>query len=280
MTKSKKENYCVDCGASITYRSTRCHSCASKKCWADGVFDNDEYRYKQASDTKRRWERGVYDGVHTEEWRQRNSEAVKAAHKRGAYGKEWRQKKSQAMIAAHKRGELFGKEHRRRLSEAMARRWASGDMDGIFGREEHRRTKSESAKLAWARGAYGKEWRRKQSEATKKCWARGDYDGVFQSPTSIELKVAAALDIMSICHTSQYRPDGCSYIYDEFVPSSTLMEVHGDYWHGANFPESQQRDIKKAQWAEENGFQLITIWEHEIKRLGAWAIIARAFCKS
>jgi len=36
-------------------------------------------------------------------------------------------------------------------------------------------------------------------------------------------------------------------------------------------------DAEKAQWAEENGYELMEIWEHEIKERGAWAIIAQTF---
>lgn len=94
-----------------------------------------------------------------------------------------------------------------------------------------------------------------------------------RSPTSIELALAAALDICGIEHTSQYRPDGYSKIYDEFVPPNMLIEAHGNYWHGPKCLENQRRDAEKAAWAEENGYHLVIIWEHEIKERGAWALV-------
>ncbi len=182
--------------------------------------------------------------------------------------------------ARWKCGDLGGEEHRRKLSEAMKRRWKCGNMDGIFDEERNRKL-SEAIKLKWVRGDYDgvfdhfsdEEHRRKLSDAAKVRWEQGVYDGVFQSPTSIELQVAAALDIMGIEHESQYRPDGYSRIFDEFIPPDLLIEVHGDYWHGSDFPEHQQRDIEKAQWAEEHGFRLTVLWEHEIHKVGAWSLV-------
>lgn len=158
---------------------------------------------------------------------------------------------------------------------AAAARWEHGDYDGL----------SDALKAAWERGdfdgvhsnMYTEAVRHQRSEIIKAAHIRGAYDGVFQSPTSIEIQIAAALDIMGLEHQPQYRPDGYSRIYDEFVPPNTLIEIQGDYWHGPERPDNQKRDAQKAQWAAENGYELMEIWEHEIKERGAWAIIAQAF---
>ena len=55
-----------------------------------------------------------------------------------------------------------------------------------------------------------------------------------------------------------------------------LNTCHLLHWHGPKRPEQQKRDAEKAQWAEENGYKLIVIWEHEIKKQGAWAIVTQA----
>lgn len=123
-----------------------------------------------------------------------------------------------------------------------------------------------AVRMRWARGAF-----RGNSEALRAAHARGAFDGVFQSPTSIELAVAVALDICGIEHISQYRPDGHSRIYDELIPPNILIEIHGDYWH--SMEKAKVRDTEKATWAEENGFTLIVIWEHEIKEQGAWSLV-------
>ena len=65
---------------------------------------------------------------------------------------------------------------------------------------------------------------------------------------------------------------------DEFVPPHTLIEIQGGYFHSEeHFPGIRERDAEKAQWAKDNGYELLAIWEHEIKERGAQAIIAQAF---
>ena len=113
------------------------------------------------------------------------------------------------------------------------------------------------------------------SASMKAAWERGAWDGVFQSPTSIEVAVSEALNALGIEHVSQYRPDGYSRVYDEFIPPDVLIEVQGDYWH--NRPGAGEKDAEKAAWAAENGYQLVAIWEHEIvERGGAMALVLEA----
>lgn len=187
-----------------------------------------------------------------------------------------------ATKARWKRGEFCDREtkecsHKRTVAARAA--WRCGAYDNRF-TDDYRQKLSKATKAAWKRGDFdNEEWRRKQSEATKARWERGDMDDIFQSPTSIELQVAAALDIMGIEHTPQYRPEGYSCIFDEFVLPNILIEVQGDYWHGDQCPDNQRRDAEKAQWAKDNDFELIEIWEHEIKEQGAWSIIAQIYAQ-
>lgn len=237
---------------------------------------NPEARRKQAEIARIGHARG---NLSSPEVRHKRSEGIKAAHARGAYDSvfdnpEIKRKISEASKAAWARGSLSTPEIRHKRSEAAKRQWARGDLST----PEVWCKRSEAAKASWARGAYdgvhdSPEFRRKLSEAVKAARARGAYDGVFQSPTSIELALAAALDICGIEHVSQYRPGGYSKIYDEFVPPDILIEANGDYWHGPERPEAQKRDTEKAIWAEENGYHLVIVWEHEIKEQGAWALV-------
>lgn len=112
-----------------------------------------------------------------------------------------------------------------------------------------------------------------QSERMRIKWLSGAMDSVFQSPTSIEIETAGALDAMSLRHQSQYRPEGYGRIFDEFIPPAILIECHGTYWHGPERPENQGRDKEKAQWARANGYTLVILWEHEIKEWGAKKLI-------
>jgi len=143
-----------------------------------------------------------------------------------------------------------------KMAENMKAAWAQGKFDGV----------SEAVRAAWARGAYDGV-----SKGVKAAWARGAYDGVFQSPTSIEIEAAEALDALSIEHQGQYRPDGYSRIYDEFVSPNILIEVQGNYWHTRE--GVAERDAEKAAWAKANDYHLVAIWEHEIKEQSALALI-------
>jgi len=116
------------------------------------------------------------------------------------------------------------------------------------------------------------EWRRKVSENVRAAHARGCYDGCNKPPfRTTEVPLAAALDICGIEHDSQYRPPNCRFRFDEFIPPNILIEANGDYWHSKE--TAKKRDIKKGAWAKRNGYELVVIWEHEIKERGAWALV-------
>lgn len=280
----QRKKCCADCGIEISPGATRCKSCDIKKRWKDGLYgDMDEPRGEPPlcacgcgeivkwSKNHGRW--NTYINHHccrgkslSEEHKYKISAANKGSvpwhkGKTGVYSKETLQqmsvaKKGQVPWCKGRKLGPHSEETKRRLREATRRAWARGDFDGVFDNDELHRRRSVAAKANWANGVY---------------------DDAFTSPTSIEIQIAAALDIMGIEHETQYRPEGYSRPYDELVLPNTLIEIQGDYWHGDAFPEQQQRDIEKAQWAEENGFEFMAIWEHEIKERGAWSIIAQAF---
>ena len=101
---------------------------------------------------------------------------------------------------------------------------------------------------------------------------RGCYDGVFQSPTSIEVAISKALDELGIMHVQQYRPANCRFTYDEYLlAQGILLEINGDYWHTKE--GAPEKDAHKEAWAKEQGFIPMTIWEHEIKKHGALAMV-------
>ena len=204
--------------------------------------------------------------------------AAKMTHTRGDFDNpEYRRKISEVMKKAWTRGvydEICTPEYRHKKSTAIKIAWAKGAYDEIC-TPEYRRKISEGIKAVHARGVYDNpEYRRKMSDATKARWICGGFDDVFRPPyKTTEVPLAAALDICSIEHISQYRPDGYSRIYDEFVPPNLLIEIHGDYWHGPERPKVQKRDVEKAVWAKDNGYHLVIIWEHEIKEQGAWSLV-------
>lgn len=115
------------------------------------------------------------------------------------------------------------------------------------------------------------------AESSCACWAHGAYDGREKlcsgESTWIEIAVSNVLDLMEINHQSQYSPSECRFIFDEFIPPNIFVELHGTYWHGPEKPKVQRRDKRKAQWAKDNDYILIVLWEHEIEKIGAWPLI-------
>lgn len=122
------------------------------------------------------------------------------------------------------------------------------------------------------------------SEVAKEKWASGVYDGAFQSPTTPEIKTAKALDKLDIEYEREYRPDGYRKVYDFLVRDDILIEVQGDYWHAnpdvyndCELNDIQrknvQSDLEKSQWAKENGYSLVELWEKDINETGSVALI-------
>jgi len=53
---------------------------------------------------------------------------------------------------------------------------------------------------------------------------------------------------------------GNNWVFDGAIDGTmVLVEVHGEYWH--TLPEVQARDARKQQWADQNGYTILTIWE-------------------
>lgn len=78
--------------------------------------------------------------------------------------------------------------------------------------------------------------------------------------SSIEIVVSEELDRRNLLFDQQIR---VGPFVPDFIVGDTIIEVDGDYWH--NLPGVAERDIRKNMFYEESGFNLIRIWEHEIK---------------
>lgn len=201
--------------------------------------------------------------------RQTQVHIVEEAWKRDVYGNaEWRRALSKAVRDRFDPATLEGQAQRQVQSHTVKALYDPTTPEG----QARRRARSHTAKVFYDPTTLeGQARRQALSETTKAAWERGDYDGKFFSPTSIEIAIADSLNALSIAHEGQYRPEGCSFVFDEFIPSCILIEVQGDYWHSRL--DNQERDVRKAQWAQDHGYTLITIWEHEIKEHGAEPLI-------
>jgi very-short-patch-repair endonuclease len=83
------------------------------------------------------------------------------------------------------------------------------------------------------------------------------------SQTSIELRMQKLLDELNIRYETQ-KPIG-RYIVDIYIPGFNLIvECDGDYWH--SLPERKKHDQKRNAWLRSQGYKIIRLWEHEIKK--------------
>lgn len=164
-----------------------------------------------------------------------------------------------------------------KLAESRGYKWLGPQVANIHAKTSWQCKKSHQWSAPYNNIKYGSNCpecaKLTQSKQMQKRWASGKMDGVFQSPTSIEIIVSDALDEMDIKHEIQYRPNGYSRIFDEFIPPCLLIEVNGNYWHGPERPEQQKRDAEKMRWAKNHGFIPIVFWEHEIEKYGAEDLI-------
>lgn len=100
----------------------------------------------------------------------------------------------------------------------------------------------------------------------------------------IEDRVAEMLDTISITYKRQYYVNDIQALYDFYVWGAQMfIEVHGDYWHCnpatkhatptyAAQKKNVGNDIKKANWAMDNGIPLLIIWELDIKTRPEWVL--------
>lgn len=96
------------------------------------------------------------------------------------------------------------------------------------------------------------------------------------SDTKPERDMEIILKNLSLKYEKQFKLVG--KFYDFYLCDyNTLIEVHGDYWHGnprryknEHLDETQREarinDVCKKHIAEQNGFKLISFWEYDIIR--------------
>lgn len=94
--------------------------------------------------------------------------------------------------------------------------------------------------------------------------------------SKLEKTFANILDVLDIKYKIFFYAKDIKAFYDFYIPEyNTIIEVDGDFWHcnPDRFPtpqyESQKknliRDKEKNEWAINNGYKIIRIWENDIK---------------
>lgn len=132
---------------------------------------------------------------------------------------------------------------------------------------------------------HSKETREKLRKITKERWKNGAFDcyvqssGLFRSSMEIEIYNILKEKHKEISHS--YRIPKESKVYDIYIKSKNLLiEFNGDFWHlnpkfydDNYFCESRKiyakdirkKDNEKIAIAKKHGYNIITIWENDIK---------------
>lgn len=104
-------------------------------------------------------------------------------------------------------------------------------------------------------------------------------------PTSIESSLYAALDAMGVVYQAQANVG--SYVVDALLTGNVVVEALGDFWHcnPAVYPDgptcetqrlNRSKDRQRAGWFKSRGYRLIGLWETDIKKRGARALLEDA----
>ncbi|MDQ3779347.1 MAG: endonuclease domain-containing protein [Chloroflexota bacterium] len=106
-----------------------------------------------------------------------------------------------------------------------------------------------------------------------------------KSPTSIEVKLYAALDDLGLEYVPQHRVGW--FVVDAYLPAwNTIIEAHGDWFHcnPVVFPEPKYkmqirnlaRDRRRETFFVNRGYRLVLLWEKDINERGARALLEAA----
>lgn len=180
---------------------------------------------------------------------------------------------------------MYGKHHNvesvNKISSAAKERLANPENHPLYGTNLTLETKE---KISKSQKEYYKE-----NDQYLKGKSYNEYFGnerageiikkIFQSKpmNKLEKKVADYLDELGIKYTFQFflNADGVCKSYDFKIKNTNLiLEVHGDYWHGGdgvekhvfNVNETIKNDKLKVQLAKSKGYDVVVIWESEIKK--------------
>lgn len=191
--------------------------------------------------------------------------------------------KTRAKMSRSQKGRVHPPEVRAKISRTHKLNWTEERRCALSKRTkkswdespERKRMLSEKQKEYWT-----EERRKESSDRMKKRWANGVYDDVSFSTgraTSIEIATRNTLKTLSMEYVEQWSPPDLRRRYDFCLPfRKILIEVHGDHFHNYNhFPAQFTSDKEKRVWAEENGYDLIVIWEHDINRMNTEFLVKR-----
>jgi len=224
---------------------------------------------------------------HTEETKQKISEASRTRFERGTWSKEGHAEAMQK-AAQTKRDNGYFKLHSQRHSEWMK---LYAPMRGRHMSEESRQKMRDAKRTFFDCGGvpsqFGikrtQEQKQKIATHTKRMWAEGKFSYGDGSVMRSKLEKRIFEQILAVFHDAQHSRwltvDDTTYVFDAYVPSlKTFVEVNGDYWHlsprlyeasyfdahrGITAQEVWDRDENKRAAARSLGYRVVTVWESE-----------------
>jgi very-short-patch-repair endonuclease len=126
--------------------------------------------------------------------------------------------------------------------------------------EEHRRSLSVAHQRWWATAT--------DEQRASRPYPRGPWN---KRDTSIEVAVAAVLEELGEPYESQRRMD--RWVPDFVIePRKLVIECDGSYWH--SLPAAIDRDRRKDEWMVVNGYRIVRLTEDEIRADSRSAVIA------
>jgi very-short-patch-repair endonuclease len=81
--------------------------------------------------------------------------------------------------------------------------------------------------------------------------------------SEIEKQIIGKLQGLGIPVVEQVKFN--TWVFDGAINGTKiLVEIHGDYWHER--PEVKERDQRKQEWADQNDYLILTIWEADYRK--------------
>jgi len=115
----------------------------------------------------------------------------------------------------------------------------------------------------------------KMTKEEKRKYLKAFIKAGHTSPSSIEKAIWKVLDGLKIEYQTQVSFNNNKFIVDIYIPTQKLIiECNGDYWHNYKiFPSTKIRDKALENYANENSYKIIWLWEHNIKKNPKSALI-------
>jgi len=177
-------------------------------------------------------------------------------------------------------------------SEAPTAKYCSRDCHYAGKRGVPTKMLSERALVEYTCQECNKRWLDKRCLAHRKkfccrtCAAISRVRANQEGQTTIETETYAALSALGVVFLPQHRLG--RFLVDAYLPGlNIVVECLGDFWHTnpAVYPDGPTcyvqrqgvtRDVKRFAWLADNRYGIMKLWEQDIRRDGARALIEKA----